>query len=193
MSKISNVLLLFSLFLLVSCGPNPSKLSQDAEGFAKLQEVFVDKFGADAYYTNISIVFVPGKSAGSGLMFNVVETTDPSSHKMQEWAYNSHSGWQNTAEVTLEIEGDTDPKEFMFQLDDTFNLRKVGELIEKSSKKLAEEKNITNAVLNTAWMDAPDNGDFSTMKIAITMKPENGGTTFNFYYTLDGELEDFTY
>lgn len=190
-TSFSIVCLLMVLLVVASCGPNPSKYSQDGEGFAKLQEDFKAKFGADAYYTDIAINFTSGDSHGSGLGFNVTVTNDPASLKMQEWVFSSYGGWRNTADVTLEIEGDSEPEEFMYQLGDQFSLKKVGELIELSRKKLAEEKQLENAVLNLAMMNTPDSDDASETRIVIMMKPENGGTTFTFRYDLDGNLEDF--
>ena len=183
--------LVMGLLLIVSCGPNPSKYSQDGEGFAKLQEDFKAKFGADAYYTDIAINFTPGDSHGSGLGFNVTVTNDPASLKMQEWVFSSYGGWRSTADVTLEIEGDSKPEEFMYQLGGKFDLKKIGELIAQSRKKLAEEKQIENAVLNLAMMKTPDSEDASETRIVIMLKPENGGTTFTFRYDLDGNLESF--
>ena len=183
--------LLMALFVVTSCGPDPSKYSQDAEGFAKLQEDFKAKFGADAYYTDIAINFTPGNSHGSGLGFHVTVTNDPASLKMQEWVYNSYSNWKNTADVTLEIDGDSKPEEFMYQLGGKFDLKKVGELIEQSRKKLADEKQIENAALNMALLKTPDDDAASETDIVIMMKPENGGTTFTFRYDLDGNLKSF--
>lgn len=185
--------LFMCLFLFVSCGPNPSKYSHDGEGFAKLQEDFKAKFGADAYYTDIAINFTPGDSHGSGLGFNVTVTNDPASMKMQEWVYSSYSNWMNTADVTLEIEDGSAPQEFMYQLGDgRFDLKMVGELIEQSKKKLADEKQIENAVLNMALIKTPDNDAATEMDIVIMLKPENGGTTFTFRYDLEGNLESFS-
>lgn len=190
-TSFSFVGLLMALFLVTSCGPNPSKYSQDGEGFAKLQEDFKAKFGANAYYTDIAIAFTPGDSHGSGLGFTVTVTNDPASLKMQEWVYSSYTNWRNTADVTLEIEDDSAPEEFMYQLGEKFSLRKVGELIEQSKKKLAEEKQIENAVLNLATMKTPDDDSASETRIVIMLKAENDGTTFTFYYDLDGNLESF--
>ena len=183
------LLLLIGVVILSSCGPNISKFSHDGEGFAKLQDEFKAKFGADAYYTDIAINFTPGDSHGSGLGCNVTVTNDPASLKMDEWVYNSYTNWKNTADVTLEIEGDSSPEEFMYQLGDEFDLRKVGELIVESKKKLAEEKQIENAVLNLAMMKTPDSDAATETDIVIILKPENGGTTFTFRYALDGTLQ----
>ena len=195
MKKLISFLLpvLFGGLLLCSCGSDISKYTQDKAGFAKLDQDFKAKFGSDAYYTDVTIGFTPGKNPGAGLNYNVIVTEDPSSLKMQQWTYNSYSKWVNTAEVTLEMGGDANPQDFMFQLGDKISLEKVGELIEKSAEKLAQEKNIQNAVLNLAIIKTPDDMDVSNTRIVIMMKPENGGTAFNFYYDLDGNLLNFTY
>lgn len=195
MKKISLNLLSLSLGLLfmVSCGPNLSKYAHNGEGFAQLEEDFKAKFGADAYYTDISVTFTPGDSHESGLGFKATVTNDPASLKMEEWVYSSYTNWNNTADVTLEIEDGSNPVEFMYQLGSKFSLKKIGELIEQSKKKLTGEKQIENPVLNLAMMKTPDDTDASETEIVIELNPENGGTTFTFRYDLDGNLLNFDY
>ena len=39
----------------------------------------------------------------------------------------------------------------------------------------------------------PKNGDVSKAEYYVKLEPENGGTTFTFSYTLDGELIKMDY
>jgi hypothetical protein len=181
-----------SLFLVTSCGSSSSKYTPDAAGFAKIQDDLKSKFGDDAYYSGINIVYVTGNAPGSGITLNVSVTKDPASLSMEEWSYSSYGGWRQTADVTIEVAEGVDVKEFMYRLAGKFDLKKAGELVELSAKKLADEKQIKNAVLQTALLN-PGSRPASSTEIYIAMKPENGGTTFSFRYDLDGNLTSFDY
>jgi hypothetical protein len=185
--------LCLSLFLVTSCGGNSSKYSTDAEGFGKIQKDLISKFGENAYYDQIFIGNnLPANRPGGGIWMQVNVTKDPESLKMEEWAYTSATGWKQTSDITVEIPEGADMKDFLFQLGDKFDLKKVGEMVTSSAKKLADEKNLKNAVMESATFNTM-RSPVSETKIFIYMKPENGGTTFDFRYDLDGNLEDFSY
>jgi hypothetical protein len=165
-----------------------SNYTPNAEGFAKIQDDLKSKFGNDAYYSDISVIYSPG----DGITLKVTVTKDPASLKMEEWIHSSSVGWKQTADVSIEIPEDTDAKVFMYQLAGKFDLKKIGELVEQSAQKLADEKQIKGAVLHTAVLHTADR-PASEMDIYIAMEPENGGTSFNFHYDLDGNLTSFDY
>lgn len=184
--------IIVSLFFIVSC-ESKSKYTQDAAGFESIQNDLKKKFGEDAYYTDISITNSIGEGAGAGLGLHLTVTKEPQSLKMQEWIYNSYTNWNNTADVTLEIPEGDNAKDFMYQLGGKFDLKKIGELVESSVKKAADEKNIENLVLDMVLLKTPDNTDASETTVFIRMKPKDGGTAFNFRYDLDGKLLSFDY
>jgi hypothetical protein len=184
--------LCMSLFFAASCGPGSSNYTPDAAGFAKIQDDLKSKFGNDAYYSDINIIYTAGNRPGSGITLTFTVTKDPASLKMEEWTYNSYSNWNQASDVTIEIPEGTDIKEFLYQLSGKFDLKKMGELVEVSAKKLADEKQLKNAVLDVAMLN-PGKGQASSTDFVISMKPENGGTTFNFRYDLDGNLLSFDY
>ena len=66
-------------------------------------------------------------------------------------------------------------------------------MVEKSSEQLTAEKKIENSLLDMAFVKFPKNGAISKTEYCIKLKPENGGTSFTFYYTLNGELEKMDY
>jgi hypothetical protein len=182
------VVALLIILTLNSCGSGTSNQSHDAEGFSAIENEIKNKFGADAYYTDILI----SHDDRIGNIVSLTVTEAPESLKMGQWNLAQNS-WTQTSEVTLEISEGSKASDFMFQLNDQINLRKVGELIEKSSKQLIEEKNIENPSLYNALIKFPSNGDISKMEYTISMKPENGGTTFRFNYKLEGELVKMDY
>ena len=94
-----------SLLFVTSCGSNLSKVSTDAEGFEKIQKELISKFGENAYYDGIYIGnSLPANKPGGGVWVKVNVTKNPESLKMEEWIYNSHSGWSHTSEITVEME-----------------------------------------------------------------------------------------
>lgn len=189
MKKIyTSALLLFSMLLLFSCGGNSSNQEATATGFSEIEKQIKEKFGKDAYYTDIVIT----KNKQLGNMVSVTVTDNPESLKMGQWNLTQNS-WNQTSEVSLEISKGSMAKDFMFQLNEKINLSIVGDLIEKSAKKLKEEKGLNNPTLTHAIIKFPKNGDISDMEYNISMEPENGGTTFRFRYSLEKELLKMDY
>jgi hypothetical protein len=188
MKKIKTLLwAICAIVALASCSGVDKNGYQDAESFGKLKQELTDKFGKDAYYTKFAVM-----NEDYGSTISVTVTKNPASLKMEDWI-TVNGGWQQNAEVTLEIEGDAKPEEFMFQLDKIMNIDLLGKLIEQSKQKVIAEKKIEEVTVKTITMSVPDDGDFSTSKYFITIEPKQGGTTFNFWYNLDGSLHKFDY
>lgn len=185
---IKSSLFFFALTLLSACGGISNEQPNDAASFVKLEEAITDKFGKDAYFTDISIGYI--KDLGPNISLTV--TDNPESLKMGEWTFSQNS-WSQHSEVTLEIPEGTKAEDFMFQLDDEINLKTLGEVTEKSITKLASEKELTNPLLRMAIIRYPDNGDRSKADYVVTLEPENGGTSFSFYYDLSGEFIEMNY
>jgi hypothetical protein len=180
-----------SLFLVSSCWQK-SKFSTDVEGFEKIQKELMSKFGEKAYYTDINVINVPTDRPGGGVSLKITTTDNPDGLKMAEWQYSPFGGWQQLSDITIDASDDIDAKEFMFQLGDQFCLKKVGELVAASAKKLADEKKLEDAVVTSALLSTHDK-PISEANIIIFMQPKNGGTNFTFIYGLDGNLNTFNY
>lgn len=173
--------------LLASCGGS-SKQPATAEGFSEIEAEIKNEFGEKAYFTDISISY----DQSIGNIVGVTVTKDPQSLKMGQWNHMQGS-WTQNSEISLEVPEGSKAEEFMYQLDDRINLTKLGELIEKSKKKLQDEKELDNPILDMAYISFPDNGDLSKTEYLVNLKPKNGGTTFYFYYNLSGELRKMNY
>lgn len=173
---------------LLSCGGSAGVESHNAKGFGELEADLKSEFGDDAYYTDLNILYV----ASMGTSISTTVTSDPASLKMGEW-HNGLGSWEQTSEVTLEIPEGTKASDFMFQLNDQFSLSKLGGLVEESLKSLKAEKKIDNPILSMAYIKFPDNGDVSKAEYVVTLEPENGGTSFTYSYSLEGELLDMNY
>lgn len=173
---------------LISCGGSVTNQPANADGFSAIAKEIENKFGEHAHFTNITVMY--SKSIGNTISLTVTEA--PESLKMGQWNFVNGS-WKQNSEITVEIPEGTKAADFMFQLDEKINLRKLGELAEKSSKQLTAEKNIENPKLKMAYIKFPKNGDISKTEYVVNLEPENGGTKFTFLYTLDGELIKMNY
>ncbi|MCB9195491.1 MAG: hypothetical protein H6598_04640 [Flavobacteriales bacterium] len=181
-------LALFASTILAACGGISKEQPNDAASFVKLQEVIIEKFGKDAYFTELNVGYI--KDLGPTISLTV--TDNPGSLKMGDWTFSQNT-WSQHSEVTLELPEGTKAEDFMFQLDDEINLKTLGEVTEKSITKLAEEKELTNPLLKMAYIHYPDNGDRSKADYTVTLEPENGGTSFSFFYDLSGEFIEMNY
>lgn len=189
--KLPKVAFLFIMLVsikLVSCSDLTSNQPANAEGFTVIENELKNKFGDNAYYTNLKILYIKGV----GNTISTTVTQEPESLKMGEWDL-SQDTWTQRSEVTLEVPEGTKAADFMFQLNNKVNLTKLGGLVEESITKLTTEKNIDNPILSMAFVKFPKNGDISKAEYAVRLEPENGGTSFTYYYTLNGELIKMDY
>lgn len=176
-------LLLVLLFHVVSCSNSIQNQPATADGFQNIENALKDKFGKDAYYTDLTITY----NQSIGNIVGVTVTEVPESLKMGQWNL-TQGNWQQNSDIIIEVPVGTKASDFMFQLGDTISLSKLGALVEQSIQKLKDEKDIKNPILSIAGLNFPDNGDISKAQYMINLKPESGGTTFSFYYSLSGDL-----
>lgn len=188
MKMLKFAVLLMTIVTLTSCGGNTSKLPANADGFKALEIEIKSKFGDNAYYTDLNILY----TNGIGNSINLTVTEDPESLKMGQWNLSQNT-WKQASEITLQVPQGSKAADFMFQLNDDINLSKLGELVEKSNKQLTEEKNIETSMLDIAFVKFPKNGDISKTEYCVKLKPEQGGTSFTFYYKLNGDLIKMDY
>lgn len=176
----------FAVTVLVSCNQG-NKGYQDAESFSKLNTELTDKFGKDAYYTDFGVT-----NSDNGNIVTVTQTDKPSSLKMAQWS-NVNGDWKQSAEVSLEVSPGAKAEDFMFQLGKTVKMDLLGKLVEQSKQKVISEKKINEVTVESVIIKAPNDGDFNSMRYFITIKPKQGGTSFNFWYKMDGTLDKFDF
>lgn len=180
--------IIISILIFISCGGNSSNQPATATGFSNIEKDLKSEFGDDAYFTDINIVY--NKSIGN--IIGVTVTKDPASLQMGQW--NQTQGiWKQNSEISLEVPEGTKAADFMYQLNDQIHLKQLGALIEKSKKQLQDEKNLDNPTLSIASILFPKNGDISKTEYLVSLTPEHGGTTFRFYYKLNGDLRKMDY
>ncbi len=176
-------LLLVLLLHVASCSNSIQNQPATADGFQNIESALKDQFGKDAYYTDLTITY----NQSIGNIVGVTVTEIPESLKMGQWNL-TQGNWQQNSDIIIEVPVGTKASDFMFQLGDTISLSKLGALVEQSIQKLKDEKDIKNPILSIAGLNFPDNGDISKAQYMINLQPESGGTTFSFYYTLEGDL-----
>lgn len=176
-------LLLVLLLHVTSCSNSIQNQPATADGFQNIENALKDKFGKDAFYTDLTITY----NQSIGNIVGVTVTEIPESLKMGQWNL-TQGNWQQNSDIIIEVPVGTKASDFMFQLSETISLSKLGALVEQSIQKLKDEKDIKNPILSIAGLNFPDNGDISKAQYMINLQPENGGTTFSFYYTLEGDL-----
>lgn len=160
---------------------------QDASTITELKNELQSKFGKEAYYTQISVT-----NSKTGSVVVVSQTSDPASLKMSDWT-KLQGFWKETAEIALEVSEGVNPADFMFKLGEKVDLDLVGKLVDQSKEKVISEKKIKDVFVKHININAPNDGDFSRMFYYISIEPKGGGTTFTFYYDLQGNLTRFDY
>lgn len=179
--------IIYTLILVVcfSCGKKQN-FAKDASSIQLFKKELTDKFGEDAYYTSISLTHTL-----SGDILGVTQTENPSSLKMGEWSYLMGK-WTQNSDITLELSQGSKAKDFMFKLDgSTVKFDLLGKLVEQSKEKVIKEKKVKEVVVKSIFINAPDHGDFNKMEYYITVAPKEGGTSFDFWYTINGTLRKF--
>jgi hypothetical protein len=182
------VVAILSATILFSCGNGVEKQPATEDGFAVIEAELKNKFGDDAYYTDLTIMY--DESIGNSIATTV--TDDPESLKMGQWTY-SLGQWRQTSDVSLEIPEGTKAADFMYQLNEKINLKKLGELVEKSKEQLTSDKKIENPSMEQAYVYFPKDGNMEDAEYSVRLEPEHGGTSFRFNYKLDGSLIKMDY
>ncbi|RPD38271.1 hypothetical protein EG028_25605 [Chitinophaga barathri] len=149
-----------------------------------LVEELKDKFGQNAGFTSITMSYHDGIGTST-----VATGGDINSNKLTE-RLKQKGIWQDKAEVTLEIDGEATPKDFMFTLDQVQDLRKIPGLVKSSIEKVEKEKKITDLVSNMVSVSMPSRIDTpgDELRITVYVSPKNGGTDFTLLYNQKGEF-----
>lgn len=170
---------------LLSCGNGKTDFTDNAASMIALGEEIKGEFG-DSYYTSFSV-----NNTSSGPIVGVSTTKDPSSMQMGDWQYFDGS-WSQISEITLEVPSGAKAEDYMFKFGEQVKFETIGKIIEDAKATLKKEKEV-DAKVEDLIVNAPNNGDFDTMEYLLTLEPISGGTSFNFSYTLNGELIKYDY
>ncbi len=188
MKKYLGVLLAVAVLFLSACG---GSYDANKQGFEKLNNDLKDKFGADTWYTSISLS--KGGEGNAGYIVAVDKTDKPESMRQEKWVKMGDM-WEQAANVTLDIKNGK-PVDFMFQLDKEISLPTLGGLIEQSQQKLKDEKKIWNTKLKLAIVSTNNTILSKEEKINYTVILEDKEATnsYSFTYNLKGKLVNSSY
>ena len=96
MNLLKTTLFLGAILLMTSCGTSTANQPATAEGFAALESNLKDQFGAEAFYTDLAVIY--DKTIGNSISVTVTEA--PESLKMGQWTAVQGS-WKQNSEVVL--------------------------------------------------------------------------------------------
>jgi hypothetical protein len=179
------------MVLLYSCKSfnDREKDFETDDGISKIASSLDNEFGKNASYTDVTLSY----AKGIGTTISATGTKDPTSVKLLS-KQKVNGSWQNVSEVTLEIDGDARPADFMFTLNDVQNLKKVPEMIKTSIEKIKKEKNF-DVVAEHVSVKAPEriNSADDKPEYNINLRPETGGTSFIMIFDSQGNFQKMVY
>jgi hypothetical protein len=185
------LVLAVACFVFNSCKPGArnGKAWTTAEGITGIAADLNSAFGKDASFTHLSLNYIKD----FGTIVTATGTKDPASKKLIE-KQKTNAGWEDMSQVTLEIEGDAKPADFMFTLNDLDNLTKVPDMVKQSVDKIKKEKNF-DVVAENVNIVGPSRANDPDYKVSImvNLKPENGGTSFTVTFDKKGNFEKIIY
>lgn len=170
-----------------SGGSRSGKAWTTTEGINGIVADFNSAFGKDASYTHMSLYYI--KDVGT--IIAATGTKDPASKTLIE-KQKANAGWEDLSQVTLDIEGDAKPSDFMFTLNDLDNLAKVPDMIKQSVDKIKKEKNF-DVVPDDVNIVGPTRAGEDKVTIMVNLKPANGGTSFTVAFDAKGNFEHMTF
>jgi len=176
--------LIVTLFL-QSCGKS---YTHDAAGMKMLNQDLIEKFGADAWYTNVSYSVSPDNK--NIYVVSADLTDNPESLTQDRWLKEDNT-WQKVAKVNLDIQNGA-ARDYMFQLDrGHISLETLGKLITDTRTTLEKEKSLTGLKLRIAIV-ATSNVVLSQQErfsYTVILEDEEGNT-YSATYDLDGKVRN---
>lgn len=191
--RISKIVLLLIILPIISCGGGifNGPAFNSPESVNKLINSLNERFTKDGGYMQITITY--NEQDGNTIIAQA--TQDISMNKLQEWVY-AKGIWEQKSVITMEIPEGSIPSDFMFQLKD-INISNLPEMVNKAKQKVAEDKGLNELVCTSVSFTMSDRRSFEN-KIedivqTITIAPSSGGTNFNCYFDINGEIKEISY
>ena len=94
LKTLSIVFVLLLVLQITSCSSSTHNQPATAEGFQNIENALKDKFGKDAFYTDLTITY--NKSIGN--IVGVTVTENPESLKMGQWNLTQDT-WQQNSDI----------------------------------------------------------------------------------------------
>ncbi len=185
MNKLILLLGIVTALFLQSCGKS---YTHDAPGIKELNQDLKEKFGADAWYTNVSYSVSPDNK--NIYVVSADQTDNPESLMQERWLKEGNT-WQKIAKVNLDIQNGA-PRDYMFQLDQGgISLETLGQLITDTRDSLQKEKGLTELKLKIAIVATSNivlNKNDRYSYTVIFEDPENN--SYSATYDLNGKIKN---
>ena len=191
MKFLTKITVFFALCILSSCQFLSSPFYDSKESVDEMIEMLNDKFTPDAGYTNIDI----GHSSDLGRFLVLTAAKDINSNKLERWRFTTRDGWEQLSDITMEIDGDFPPAEFMFQLKDV-PVEKMADIALAAVEKVKSEKDIDEVVCTgfSFWLKSRNHENkMEDLGMQTSIEPANGGTKFRCELNQAGEIVDMRY
>lgn len=174
------MLLMVLVFIMVfpSC---KFKLSYDEAGMTKLEQILADKFGEQAWYSEITVL-----SAGDNeTMIRVKETKEEGFQKGKTWVKQGDT-WMNMENIQYTFDDDN-PQSHFFQLNKTVSLDTLIALTQRSRKQLEDEGLNELSVHYISVQSAPIVRNANQRFLYfVSLQDNNSGEKYDFRFDMQG-------
>jgi hypothetical protein len=171
--------LLCLLFFSSSCHKS---FDHSSKGMQQLNKVLEDKFGAEAWYSSITLVH---DGAGDDVV-TVERALDPDKAQQEQWTW-FHGFWEKKADINLQFSGIL-PRDLLFQLQTGASLLQLGKLIENALKELAADPANGHGKLVLAEIKMNDPSPARPHNLSYMIQLKTGkGMSYNYTYDDKGQ------
>lgn len=169
-------------FLLCLTGACNRSFEHSSKGMQQLNKVLEDKFGADAWYSSVTLVH---DGAGDD-MITVERATLPDKIQQEQWIW-FHGFWEKKADISLQFSG-IRPGDLLFQLHKGANLLQLGQLIEKALQELSSDAMNGKCRLVMAGIRMGDPKPTQLRNLFYTVQLKTAaGVSYNYTYDEQGQ------
>ncbi len=159
-------------------------LYNTSQGMVQLVQDLNREFGTAAGFTRLLLVF--NQQDGTGI--SVAAAKDVDSSKLTEMIkWPGQKIWSTTGESRLQIEGNAQPRDFMFTLHELNDLQLIPELVKRSIDKVALEKKLSDLIVGAIGITMPGTINDSSYGVRITVNVMTKKEDRVFMVTYDGK------
>lgn len=149
----------------------------------QLYQTLEDKFGAQAWYSSITLVH----DAAGDDMVTIERSVNPAKAQQEQWIW-FHGFWEKKADIELQCSGVT-PRELLFQLHKDSGMQQLGNLVKQAMQELSADPANGRSTLVMAGMQVDDDlSPEGLHEVFYVVQLRTGaGINRNFRYNARGE------
>ncbi len=183
---------LTALIFLLSCNSQKDEKTdayfESDDQFAVLQKSLKEQFSEDAGYQSIMLWF--DERMGNTVSVKVARNIED--NNIEEW-FLMNENWKKEAENKLEIK-DKKVSDFLFTLNNDYNLSVLLDIVTKSKQKVEKEHNVKKAVCKSINLimskDRTSENKMDDLITQVTVEDAENGTTFKINFDAKGNLKN---